>query len=750
VTGVQDVCSSDLQPDSALIIVTYRYHGTFLASYQFFLKEKKSQYTLFEFDIVPNWDVAISPDSVIVGFASSGNVDNGAGQPGSVLYLDSISFKGVTTQPEALNGDFERWTQHITPSLKEWSISNSEVESDWRSTDKFEGNWAVKLSTYKSVGENNRAEERPRALFLGNFDGKTGNWSNGIPLVTISDTLSFWYKYFPATPNDMGSVMLMLIWQNKPYTGFPVTIPASSQYQEMKIPLNKLVSIYSFPRELVLMFQSSLQTDSTLTHVGSTLLLDHISILPYKGKTDPVQDMPNPALLNEGFEIWDIRTFENPEFYPFTSNLFRMGGQFQYNANKTSLAQHGNFALRLETDGLTNMANFGFVINQNPTSENPANWTGGIPISEKPTGIQGFYTFHAVGADSAMIMVHFRKGGNNIGTYHVFLQPVSGDWVAFNKPFLPALTETPDSMILTIASGGSLTGSNPIGSILMIDNISLSGMVNQPAKLNGDFENWVSTSMETAPGWIISDQNDPGMHRSSQAAVGNYAMELKSMANKRDNGVMETNPTWLSNGFWDQNTQNWAGGSPINTMLDTLAFHYWYKPAATDDTAQVNLMFKYQGHFVDWNGSPLLPNTGWQYREVEFMPHRNMPTIADSVILIFQSSFWNHKDPRFDGSTLLLDDVHFKSTRKVVSLQERSMVEQTLLFPNPTEGLTNIRFKNAQPVDVAVYNLSGQKILELGRISLETTLDLSKQPAGLYVVKIIGSKSTETLKLIRK
>lgn len=750
ITGIRGWYKYDfVQPDSAMIIVTYRYHGTFLATYEFFLKEKKSQYTLFEFNIVPTWDAAISPDSVIVGFASSGNADNGAGQPGSVLYLDSISFKGMTTQPEALNGDFERWTQHITPILKEWSISNSEVESDWRSTDKYEGNWAVKLSTYKNVGDNNHFEERTRALFLGNYDDQTGNWSNGIHLGNMNDTLSFWYKYLPATPNDMGSVMLMLIMDNKPYTGFPVTIPAASQYQEMKIPLNKLISQFSYPRELVLMFQSSLQTDSTLTHVGSTLLLDHISILPYKGQTGPVLYKPNPPLMNEGFEIWDIQTYENPEFYPFTSNQFRIGG-LPYNATKTTFAQHGSYALRLETDGLTNMANFGFVINQNPTSENPANWTGGIPISEKPTGIQGYYTFHAVGADSAMIMIHFRKGGSNIGTYYLFLQPAAGDWVAFNKPFLPELTETPDSMILTIASGGSLSGINPIGSMLMIDNISLTGVTSQPAKLNGDFENWESHSIESAPGWITSDQDNPGVHRSSQAAIGNYAMELKSKAYTGSDGLFQTEPMWLSNGFWDRNTQDWAGGSPINTMLDTLAFYYWYRPAVADDTAQVHMMFKYQGHFVDGNGGPLLPNTGWQYREIEFLPHRNMPTMADSVILLFQSSLWDHKDPRFDGSALLLDDIHFKSSRNIVGLQARPTSERTLMSPNPTEGITNIRFKNAQPVDVAVYNLSGQKILELGRISQETNLDLSKQPAGLYIVKIIGSKNTETLKLIRK
>ncbi len=741
-----------VQPDSAIIILTFRYHGTFLAEYEFFLKEKKSAYTLFEFDIIPKWDIAISPDSIIVGFASSGNVNGGSGQPGSTLYLDSISFTGVTTQPDALNGDFERWTQHINPTLKDWNFSSSNQETNCRTTDKYEGNFAVKLTTVLGSMENNQPVENNQALYIGNYDNMTGKWLGGIPLNNTMDTLSFWYKYVPNQPNHEASVMLLLMGGNGQPTGNMFSIPASPVYQEMKIAMRFPNLPYAYPSNLILMFQSSQMIDSTLSHVGSTLFLDHITIIPFKGNLIS-EEKPNPELKNGSFEIWDSRWYDNPAGYPFTSNTLRLDGSFPFNATKTTLSQHGSYALRLETDNLTGNANFGFVINQSPTSESPNNWTGGIPISEKPTGVQGYYTFHSVGLDSAMIMLHFRKGGNNIGIYYLHLKPAMSGWTFFNKLLEPPLAETPDSMILTIASGSNLVGQCPPGSVLTIDNISLTGVTTQPVGLNGDFEDWVTTRMETAPGWYLSDQDNPGSHQSMNAAEGSYAMELKTTAYTKD-GQSQVEQMWMSNGYWDRNSQNWGGGSPLYTMNDSLAFYYRYIPAVPDDTAQVSLMFKYQGQFIATKQAYLMPNSAWQYKKVSLQQEWGFPMLfpADSILMIFQSSLWGHNNPRYAGSTLLLDDIHFISSRAPVGLITNSELLESEIYPNPSQGVSRIRFEGKLPLQVEVFNLSGIKILSIpkGSISSETVLDLSGHIAGLYLVKITGEQRTNYLKLVLK
>lgn len=742
-----------VQQDSAMIIVTFRYHGTFLADYEFFLKEKKAQYSLFDFDIVPKWDAAISPDTVIVGFASSGNTDGG-GQPGSTLYLDSISFKGLTVQPAALNGDFERWTQHITPYPMDWRLSGTETESDWRSNDKYEGNWAVKLTTYLARREDDKLMEQPRALFLGDFDNKSGKWVGGMPLTHTMDTLSFWYKYLPSQPKDNASLMILLLQNNMPKFMNAYPIQASANYQEMKIAIGAPNLPYAFPCDMVLMFQSTQFPDSTLSHVGSTLLLDHLSILPFKGTLDTIPNKPNPALLNGGFETWENRSFENPTGYPFTSNMLRVDGTFPYNVSKTDFAQHGSHAIRLESDNMTENANFGFIVNQQPTAESPFKWTGGIPISEKPTGLQGYYMLHTVGLDSAMIMVHFSKNGVQLGIYFLYLQPAPGDWTYFNKPFVPALTETPDSMILTLASGSNLGGRSPAGSVLMMDNISLTGVTAQPAGMNGDFEDWTTVRKEIAPGWVCSDQENAGAHQTTNAAVGNYAMELRTTKHTNESGLTSIEPMWVCNGNWDRTVQNWVGGSPLTTLDDTLAFHYRYFPSAPDDTAQVSLMFKYQGQFIAFNQAYLLPNNAWQYQEVPLMGYGpfGMSFPADSILLLFQSSLWDHKDLRYAGSTLLIDEVYFKSSKRSVALAETVVPNHPVLYPNPCQGLAWIHTGRTQPSRIDVFNLAGQTVLHLNSAasSADIPLNLNGLPAGLYLVRLSNAVLNRTFKLILK
>lgn len=755
VTGIRGYYKYDFdQPDSALIIVVLKYKGTFLGEYDFFLKEKKSTYTLFDFNLTPLWNPPVSPDTVIVGFASSGNVEKGFGQPGSTLYLDSISLKGLSVQPEGLNGDFERWSQHITAYPQEWILTGTEKEDAWRSNVKYEGNWSVKLTTYLGSDENQKPKENPRMLYLGNYDKKINQWTGGMPLSSTLDSLSFWYEYLPARPDDKASLMLMYLTDGKPFSTNTLLIPPSGQFREMKVSLQSPFMPQGLACSLVMLFSSSQQVDSTGSHLGSTLYLDHLRILPFLGKTDTATVGPNPVLPNEGFEQWESHAYEAPAGYPYTSNLLRQDGRFPYNVTKTSFAQHGNHALRLETDNLTGNANFGFVINQVPKGESPFKWTGGIPVSEKPTGLQGYYMLHTVGLDSALIMVHFRKNGVLLGLYFLYLQPAPGEWTYFNKPLVPPLDETPDSMILTIASGSNLGGMCPPGSVLMLDNISWTGINAQPAGMNGDFEDWVTVRMETAPGWYLSDQERAGAHQSTNAAVGNYAMEIRTTTHTNESGQSSVDINWVSNGYWDRNVQNWVGGTPLHNLQDTLAFHYRYLPAVVDDTAQLSLMFKYQGQFIASNSAYLLPNNGWQYQEVALRGYGPIGNLfpADSVLMIFQSSLWDHQDSRFVGSTLLIDDVHFKSSRGGVGVKPQKKLEALTLYPNPSRGLAWLHAEGMLPQRVEVFDLNGHRLflLDEATISTDTPLDLSGKPSGLYVVRITEGGTFHFLKLLLK
>lgn len=77
------------------------------------------------------------------------------------------------------------------------------------------------------------------------------------------------------------------------------------------------------------------------------------------------------------------------------------------------------------------------------------------------------------------------------------------------------------------------------------------------------------------------------------------------------------------------------------------------------------------------------------------------------------------------------------------------------LAPNPTQGQSNVRAEFNQSVDarIDVVNLLGQQIWQsslLERVdTINETVDLSRVPAGIYLVRIQAAGQTKTIKLVK-
>lgn len=71
------------------------------------------------------------------------------------------------------------------------------------------------------------------------------------------------------------------------------------------------------------------------------------------------------------------------------------------------------------------------------------------------------------------------------------------------------------------------------------------------------------------------------------------------------------------------------------------------------------------------------------------------------------------------------------------------------LYPNPTAGSINIQ-ANSQISEIAVYNMSGKKILNSQIGKTETSFDLSTVTSGIYIAKIkMADGSVQHIKIIR-
>ena len=67
------------------------------------------------------------------------------------------------------------------------------------------------------------------------------------------------------------------------------------------------------------------------------------------------------------------------------------------------------------------------------------------------------------------------------------------------------------------------------------------------------------------------------------------------------------------------------------------------------------------------------------------------------------------------------------------------------IYPNPTDGLLKVEILNLpenQTANIWLYNISGRLITSLRGITGFATIDISDQPQGTYLMKIVAGETT--------
>ena len=252
--------------DSALVLAAFSKAGTNIGTYFFKLGGIKTTYTPFNFTFNP--PLSQAPDSVIFGATSSDMIINKA-IPGSTLFIDSVSFTGVASQPALLNGDFESWGSVTLYSPFSWY---SEERGTKRSTDFYGGNYAAELTTYLSDNKSTPIA-RSGQLSTGYYSNSCRCMRGGYPFSNKIDTLVFYYKYAPAVATDSAMVSITFKKNGSTYNGFSKNFPASLNYRYMQIP----VDLVTAPDTVILDIRSSMWTNTAVSYVGAVLKIDEIN-----------------------------------------------------------------------------------------------------------------------------------------------------------------------------------------------------------------------------------------------------------------------------------------------------------------------------------------------------------------------------------------------------------------------------------------------------------------------------------------
>lgn len=462
------------------------------------------------------------------------------------------------------------------------------------------------------------------------------------------------------------------------------------------------------------------------------------------------------SVPNGNFEEWTSISYDFPQNYQYISNS---NNYFYYNlpsnVTKTTDAYHGTYAVQLTTIATKTDTSFGYFLNSNPNSKNGP-WTGGMPYNQKPTGIRGWYKYNVATADSGTIIVAFSHGGKSIGMYFFKIGGNHSSYTLFNKTLNPALSIAPDSVSFGAVSC-KVTGVDQqphgiAGSTLILDSLSFTGVSSQPTWMNGDFESWQTQTYNSPANWYIESSNgEEGFNRTTDAAKGSYAIELKTYLGNNNNHPA-AQPCMISTGYYPRSCNDNCheqGGYPFSNQTDTLAFYYKYAPAHPKDSASININFIKNGSEFDGRYTILLASANYKYVEVPF----NLSQSPDTVIIDIQSSLWQDSAKSYVGADLKIDEIYFKSQKSTGIHQLKNGTENSIsIFPNPSNGKFQIKGTRSDIQTLKIFDVLGKEIYFNSKFNLQKSneVDLSQFQKGIYFVKAYDGLNAYTEKIVIK
>ncbi|HTA63021.1 MAG TPA: LamG-like jellyroll fold domain-containing protein [Bacteroidia bacterium] len=380
------------------------------------------------------------------------------------------------------------------------------------------------------------------------------------------------------------------------------------------------------------------------------------------------------SIPNGGFENWTTTIHKDPQGY-FTSNMQQNGNSVApANVTQDTSHYHGSYSVKLTTilSG-TDTVN-AFFANGDPS--HPAGQ--GIPIGGKPTGMRLYYKCDVKPGDTSLVLLLFKVGGV---VFSQNIQKITGTKTSFTLFSFPLnLALTPDSVIFGIVSSNSIGGNGSgshfrgiPGTTIQIDSVSFTGIAAQPTFLNGDFENWNTSSTSTLQNWEVSSTNGNSV-QTTDAYAGQFALELKtSSTNNAGDTAYTASATTGHNVF-----NGTVGGYPYSLTTDTLFFNYKYAPTDVNDSAEVILQFKKTGSSFQYYSKLLKASSGYLKVAMGY----TLTQTPDSVIVFINSSKKNNVPASYVGADLKIDNIYFKSQGIPAEALNFDGVDDNVSIPN--------------------------------------------------------------------
>ncbi len=448
------------------------------------------------------------------------------------------------------------------------------------------------------------------------------------------------------------------------------------------------------------------------------------------------------SIPNRGFETWTANTYMDPQYYMTPND---QSGGLVIGVTRVTPGYHGSYAVQMSAYTVSGQTGAGFIIDGNP---NGASVSGGIPYAQKATGIRVWYKYAKTQADTALILVFFKKAGSVIGEYEGQIINAASTFTLYSGAFNPALPMAPDTVVFGAVTSSNVfnNGGGRAGSVLTIDSVTFTGVSSQPTMLNGDFENWTADTLLSLNGWETTQF--PGAQRTTDAAAGKYALELTTSANYGSGYATDGRQVQVSS-----TSDSTIGGYPFANQIDTLVLSYKYAPADTADRAQVFLQFNKNSTVIGGTGGSMVAAPSYTTVELPF----NVGSAPDSVIVSFQSSTYTSTGlpSTYNGAVFKVDNVYFKS-QVAVGIAPINATSTIKVYPNPVTSNFNVDMTGftGKLQSVVIYDMSGKEVVFKNFMFNSTTnsvetFDMSNYAAGVYNVVIHTDKGMKYEKLTK-
>ena len=458
------------------------------------------------------------------------------------------------------------------------------------------------------------------------------------------------------------------------------------------------------------------------------------------------------SVSNGGFENWSTTVyFENPSQFS-TSNMFSYYANGTANVTKSTDAQSGNYALKMETIGIGSDVFEGAVFIGTFEDESVS---GGIPFDEKPDSLRGFAKYNVMADDTAYVAVLFKKWGSPIGICFAQFYGTQNNYTAFSAPvqwLVPLIS--PDTIAIAMLS--STIFSDPVpGSTITVDNISFVG-ASTPFP-NGDFENWEELSSEEPDDWFTSNiislaTGEISVSKTTDSYAGTYAALVESKTT-----MFEDTLGFITNGTMGEDDP--IGGMPVDSTPDKISGYYKYIPVGPDTALGGVFLYHYNENtgvteLLEEVIIKLPPADEYTLFEIN-VDYFSLPE-PDTVNITFASGNVDEGNSYIGlGSMLYLDALEITYKPNLVGIEEQGQEISHQVYPNPAAEKIRIEFQEilGNDISVTITNSVGALVYQKNLNPLSTNhFDISVQnfKTGIYFYIIQSGNNTYKGKFIVK